>query len=200
MAKVIESDKGFKLISCNSISAIQVFGGGGICDKCNETPDKGVYIAVLNSWYCNDCFNGWHKKAISYPQDKEIELKNFNRYKPLFEQNDKSNEVLIEKIKQDRDFVSKAKEKLYGNEFVIVNEPEILCVIVEEGTGVNGTSADVCFGKAKLFDSVEIATEAMEKAIIFSPTGKIEFSVISAYDYFDRLEIRVNEILENLTN
>lgn len=77
MAKVIESDKGFLLIECTEIET-QKIGGIGICDSCNKVSDKGIYISVLNSWYCMECFNDWHKGAIRYQEDIYIEKRHFN--------------------------------------------------------------------------------------------------------------------------
>lgn len=48
MAKAFINEKNFNL------------GDGiGICDFCNTPSSKGYYISVLNSWYCEDCYNEW---------------------------------------------------------------------------------------------------------------------------------------------
>ena len=31
-------------------------GGYGVCDYCGNYAEKGYLIAVLNSYYCPDCF------------------------------------------------------------------------------------------------------------------------------------------------
>lgn len=82
MAKVIQSEKGFKLIETSRLEIVEL-GGLGICDSCGNTAETGVYIAVLNSWYCKECFEKWHKRAKHYAQDSRIEERNFNVYKSL---------------------------------------------------------------------------------------------------------------------
>ncbi len=82
MAKVIQSEKGFKLIEVSWLEIVEL-GGLGICDSCGKTAGTGVYIAVLNSWYCKECFEKWHKRAKHYAQDSRIEESNFNVYKSL---------------------------------------------------------------------------------------------------------------------
>lgn len=82
MAKVIESKKGFKLIETSRLEIVEL-GGFGICDYCGNTAETGVYIAVINSWYCKKCFEKWHERAKHYAQDSRIEERNFNTYQQL---------------------------------------------------------------------------------------------------------------------
>lgn len=44
--------------------------------------EKGCYIAVLNRWYCRECFDGWAERATWYPQDADVERRNFEFYAP----------------------------------------------------------------------------------------------------------------------
>ena len=83
MAKVLPSDKGFKLIATNHLEMASI-GSYGICDSCNDNPKEGVYVAVLNYWMCNECFNKWHERAVYYPQDAKYENRNFKVYGELF--------------------------------------------------------------------------------------------------------------------
>lgn len=58
-----------------------------ICDWCGKThlpSDKGCYIAVLNHWYCQECFEEWVERATWYAEDADVERKNFEFYAPRF--------------------------------------------------------------------------------------------------------------------
>lgn len=78
MATKITTEKGFKVIKC-SIVEIMKLGGIGICDMCDTAPLDGYYIAVLNQWVCEDCYNDWLRRARPYKEDEPIEDKNFKR-------------------------------------------------------------------------------------------------------------------------
>lgn len=82
MARIIQNDKGFKLIEM-SMKEIVTAGGYAICDYCNGISDKGVYIAVLNSWYCMECFDRWYVNAKRYVEDYIVEKENFRNMKNL---------------------------------------------------------------------------------------------------------------------
>lgn len=71
----IFNEKGF-LIFKISADEIKSVSGYGICDSCNSLPGEGYYIAVLNMWYCEKCYQDWIKRAKYYAQDAPIELKN----------------------------------------------------------------------------------------------------------------------------
>lgn len=83
MAKVVENEKGFKVIEVSTIECLS-WGGFGICDNCNSvaTP-KGYYVAVLNHLLCEDCYKDWCKYATYYPEDSRIEERNFEHYKKI---------------------------------------------------------------------------------------------------------------------
>ena len=53
------------------------------CDSCMKTPEYGYYVAVLNCWLCPQCFNRWLNNAIRYPEDTEVEERNYQRYRAL---------------------------------------------------------------------------------------------------------------------
>lgn len=78
MAKKIDCDK-FLVIEVSGNECLS-FGGMAICDFCNNTAAKGYYIAVINSWYCPECFEAWKKRAHWYQQDALIEMRNFKTY------------------------------------------------------------------------------------------------------------------------
>lgn len=88
MAKIFENEKGFKIIEISRgeiLDKLSEFGSIGICDDCGITANNGYYIAVLNKWFCKDCFTEWYGYAINYPEDREIEERNFECYKSIFE-------------------------------------------------------------------------------------------------------------------
>lgn len=88
MAKIKENKKGFKIIEISRaelVGRLAEYGCIGICDNCNSTSITGYYIAVLNQWFCQKCFYEWYNKAVNYPEDRNIEEKNFEFYKKLFE-------------------------------------------------------------------------------------------------------------------
>lgn len=70
--KIHITKKGFKILDV-TIEHCLGWGGIGICDSCDKGVTRGKYIAVLNSYYCEDCFNDWHKGARNYPEDAGYE-------------------------------------------------------------------------------------------------------------------------------
>lgn len=82
MARTKESSKGFKLISASKAEMNRI-GSEGICDHCNGAPEEGVYVAVLNHWVCDRCFEIWHRRAHKYEEDESIESRNFKEYEFL---------------------------------------------------------------------------------------------------------------------
>lgn len=82
MAEIVEA-KEFKVIKLSLIELQEVEGGYsvGICDSCGKASFEGYYIAVLNCYYCPECFENWLQRAKYYPEDKPIEDKNFNYWK-----------------------------------------------------------------------------------------------------------------------
>lgn len=80
--KIEKTDKGFKIIKMRGCENIQM-GGLGICDSCNKASTDGVLIPVLNMWFCEHCFNVWHKKATFYEEDVPYETRNVEYYKEV---------------------------------------------------------------------------------------------------------------------
>lgn len=80
MAKIIENDKGFKVIEITAREMFKI-GCGNICDHCNETAETGYYVAVLNRWFCPACYEDWYKGATNYATEHNadgwVESKNF---------------------------------------------------------------------------------------------------------------------------
>ena len=90
MAKIVENEKGFRLIEVSSEEMREIHPGmkGAdwfpICDSCARGGlEKGIYIAVLNRWFCPECCEKWYSAAVHYPGDASVEERNFNRYKEI---------------------------------------------------------------------------------------------------------------------
>lgn len=84
MANKIENKNGFLIIETTAEETWR-WGGIEICDCCGQKADKGYLIAVLNSWYCWDCYDEWLNDAIVYPSDRSIEKRIYNRYARNFD-------------------------------------------------------------------------------------------------------------------
>ena len=87
MAKQITRGN-FLLIECTAGELMNAVGSViCICDWCSRPclpSEKGVYIAVLNQWYCQECFEEWVERATWYTEDADVERKNFEFYAPRF--------------------------------------------------------------------------------------------------------------------
>lgn len=83
MAKRIEFGK-FLIIECTAAELYAACGGPGICDYCAIPAAVGYYIAVLNHWYCPECFERWKSHAHYYPEDADVERRNFEFYAQRF--------------------------------------------------------------------------------------------------------------------
>lgn len=81
MAKQIEFGK-FLVIECTAREMYVACGSPGICDNCCSTPSKGYYVAVLNRWLCQECYDQWCETAHWYREDAGTERKNFEYYAP----------------------------------------------------------------------------------------------------------------------
>lgn len=87
MARRIEAGK-FLVIECTAgelMDAVQ--SGLCVCDFCDKPSlpnEVGYYIAVLNQWYCKKCFDSWLARARYYPEDADVERRNFNFYARRF--------------------------------------------------------------------------------------------------------------------
>ena len=79
MAKIVEFDR-FKVIKSSAKEMFEAVGSPGICDYCSERPEHGYYIAVLNKWFCPKCWKEFKKRAVWYPEDAQIEERNFKHY------------------------------------------------------------------------------------------------------------------------
>jgi hypothetical protein len=84
MAEVVPNKKGFKIIKVSLDEVQQGFGGLGICDWCNGDFEAFLYIPVLNSCYCQQCYNRWTLTAVNYPSDSNVEMFNYNQARQIF--------------------------------------------------------------------------------------------------------------------
>lgn len=83
MAKRIEFGN-FLIIEATARELYVACGGPGICDWCGTPSAHGYYIAVLNQWFCDKCYNEWKERATYYPEDVDVETRNYNFYAPRF--------------------------------------------------------------------------------------------------------------------
>ena len=87
MAKIIENEKGFKVIEISAKEMLQI-GCFNMCDRCGEQHfGNGYYVAVLNCWLCPTCYMEWYEEATNHAEgnnnDAKVEEKNFALYKLL---------------------------------------------------------------------------------------------------------------------
>ena len=72
MAKKVKNEKGFLVLEITRgelLDALAEYGSIGICDSCGLPVKKGYYIAVLNQWFCEDCYEEWLTGATRYVED-----------------------------------------------------------------------------------------------------------------------------------
>lgn len=83
MARIVENDKGFKVIAL-SIEDILTLDWGTVCMHCNgSTAEEAYYIAVSHDTMCKDCYEKWVKTAKRYPEDIRYENRQFDYIKHL---------------------------------------------------------------------------------------------------------------------
>lgn len=85
MAKIVQNDKNFKVLQLSYAEISRLTGNFlPVCDRCNNPKvSQGYYVAVLNQWFCKKCYNSWYKDAVNYPEDREIENRNYEYYENL---------------------------------------------------------------------------------------------------------------------
>ncbi len=83
MAHKHENEKGFLVIRTELLEEALRLGGIAICDSCNKSNYTGYYIAVLNRWYCDKCYEEWYAGAKRYTEDIPIETRNYNHYSKI---------------------------------------------------------------------------------------------------------------------
>lgn len=86
--KDFKNEKGFLILEVSRermLERLSIYGCQGICDGCLSSPEIGYYVAVLNMWFCKDCFDEWYRDAGRYQEDIPIEEKNYENYKRLLQ-------------------------------------------------------------------------------------------------------------------
>ena len=86
--KEFQNNKGFLILEISRqemLDKLEQYGCLGICDLCGNPTDKGLYVAVLNQWFCPDCFYEWYIRAERYEEDIPFEERNYEYYKKLFQ-------------------------------------------------------------------------------------------------------------------
>ena len=90
MAKIIENEKGFRVIEITSEEMRRIHpemhgeDWFPICDNCGRRGlKKGMYVSVLNRWLCPKCYEEWYSGAVRYQEYARIEERNFNTYKNM---------------------------------------------------------------------------------------------------------------------
>lgn len=88
MATIINNDKGFRVIAVSAKEMLKI--GCGIpeenvcvCDNCNEAHEGGFMVAVLNMWFCPECYENWYERAVRYKEDEGPEEATFTWYRTL---------------------------------------------------------------------------------------------------------------------
>ena len=92
MARIVQNDKGFKVIALSHEDG-ELLGWGirtkneedtddqyhFLCMQCNhDIKGELYYVAVLNDVMDEECYNRWYEDAIHYSDDMFIEDRNFN--------------------------------------------------------------------------------------------------------------------------
>ena len=85
--KDVKNEKGFLVMEITRTELVEKlaeYGSVGVCDSCMTCPEVGYYIAVLNQWFCKECYDEWMQRAVRYRADIPYEERNFETYKRLF--------------------------------------------------------------------------------------------------------------------
>ena len=59
-------------------------GGRGICDWCGNHSKKGFLIAVLNSYYCPECYAKFDSSSKMYEEDLPVEKRHVAYFDTVF--------------------------------------------------------------------------------------------------------------------
>lgn len=87
MAQIIENTAGFKTIEVSRselVDKLGHMGAVGICDYCSNAPAKGYYLAVLDQWYCPDCYGRFVEENSPDDEDTWYEEIRFRWFKYIF--------------------------------------------------------------------------------------------------------------------
>ena len=87
MARIVTNNKGFRVIEICDFEMVSALSSLTLCDSCINSVENGFYIAAMNVWYCEGCYQEWLRSAIRYDEDKNIEERNFKRMITVLEFN-----------------------------------------------------------------------------------------------------------------
>lgn len=85
--KEVKNEKGFLVMEITReemVSKLAQYGCIGVCDSCMSSPEVGYYIAVLNQWFCKECYEEWLQRAKRYSEDIRYEEMHYEAYKRIF--------------------------------------------------------------------------------------------------------------------
>lgn len=82
MANQQKNTKGLKVIKMRTTELIRISPYSiGVCDNCMKRVKTGYYVAVLNRYICEACYQEFIQRAKRYPEDDRIENKNYQLFK-----------------------------------------------------------------------------------------------------------------------
>ena len=75
MAEIVKNNKNFLVIKLSKIEYVAVSDSFGMCDICNnfDINNNFYYIAILDQFYCETCYNAWYSGATHYKVDMQKE-------------------------------------------------------------------------------------------------------------------------------
>lgn len=88
--EAFRTEKGFIIIPIKSdlMRKISELPYMPICDSCIKSGEEtGMYIPVLNQWFCIDCYDEWYQKARYYEDDRKFEEDKFLEMVELIKEN-----------------------------------------------------------------------------------------------------------------
>ena len=80
MANPVKNDKRFLIIEMTWREYVAATDSWGLADCCgqNTSEEPVFFIALLNQFYCEPCYNAWYDTATHYKVDVEKERYNYN--------------------------------------------------------------------------------------------------------------------------
>lgn len=86
VCQLVENDQGFLVMMVSRARLEKATNQERcVCDNCLRSPQVGYYVSVLNSFLCPQCYRRWIATAINFPEDRQVERRNFWRYASLLE-------------------------------------------------------------------------------------------------------------------
>lgn len=83
MAEILKNDKGFLIIKMSWRECVAITDSWGLSDCCgqNSSEEPLFYIAVLDQFYCESCYNAWYDTAKRYSSEIQKEQEAFVKVK-----------------------------------------------------------------------------------------------------------------------